>query len=88
MKVKLGMRVKARGANSERVRKVAGMFGLGVDGERDIVVVPEGELELKAGEVVFITGPSGGGKSSILRMVREAVGREEGVEVVEVGSNW
>lgn len=85
VKVKLGMRVEARGLESERVRKVAGMFGLGVEGEREITVVPEGELELKAGQVVFITGPSGGGKSSILRMVRQAAGREGAVEVIEVG---
>ncbi len=47
------------------------MFGLGVDQQRRITVVPPIELELRGGQVVFVTGASGGGKSTLLRLVRE-----------------
>ncbi len=55
-----------------RVRGVAAMFGLGLDAERTIDVVPTTRLPLRRGQVVFVTGPSGGGKSTLLRCLRQA----------------
>lgn len=67
-----------------RVPEVAAMFGLGpsATGEpRAVVVVPEVELDLRPGEVVFVTGPSGGGKTTLLRLIDEAAA-QRGAEVV------
>ncbi|MCC6907472.1 MAG: hypothetical protein IT430_05980 [Phycisphaerales bacterium] len=57
----------------DRVLEVAAMFGLGLDGQRQCEVVPRTDLNLRGGEVIFITGPSGGGKSSILRAIDDEV---------------
>lgn len=67
---------------SQRVLRVAGMFGLGVDETKRITIIPQAQLELRAGMVVFITGPSGGGKSSLLRLIAEAAAKEPGVCVI------
>lgn len=56
---------------SPRVMETASMFGLGVDEERSIAVVPPCDVPLPTGGVVFVTGPSGGGKSSILSLIAQ-----------------
>jgi len=66
---------------SMRVLETAAAFGLGVDEERTISVVPRTEVAIPQGGVVFVTGPSGGGKSTILRLIDEACG-ERGWPVV------
>ncbi len=57
----------------DRVLEVAAMFGLGLDGQRQCEIVPRTDLNLRGGEIIFITGPSGGGKSSILRCIDDQV---------------
>ena len=49
------------------------MFGLGADPARPITVVPRTRLTLRGGQVVFLTGASGGGKSTLLNLIRQAV---------------
>ena len=56
---------------SPNVVAVAEMFGLGVNREKAVTVVAACEIEIKAGQVVYITGGSGAGKSVILRSLRE-----------------
>jgi hypothetical protein len=60
-------------APSPRVCRIAAMFGLGVDQQRQVTVVPPITLKLHAGQVVFVTGASGGGKSTLLDLIREAL---------------
>ncbi|MBI1335860.1 MAG: ATP-binding cassette domain-containing protein [Phycisphaera sp.] len=67
---------------SPRVMRVAAMFGLGVEGGRDVRVVPPIKLTLRPGQVVFITGPSGGGKSSILRLISNQLLHDTRVRVM------
>ncbi len=57
---------------SPRVLEVAGMFGLGVDEQRDLCIVPPLRLTLLPGQLLFLTGASGGGKSSLLRLIAQA----------------
>lgn len=55
---------------SERVLHVAAMFGLGLDTQRDLTIVPPCEIPIPlSGGIVFITGPSGAGKSTILKLI-------------------
>lgn len=54
---------------SAHVLRAASMFGLGVDESRSLTIVPRAEIPLPAPGVVFITGPSGGGKSTVLRLI-------------------
>lgn len=51
---------------SERVIKVAEAFGLGLE-DRQFVVLDDVELDVNAGDVVYISGQSGAGKSVLLR---------------------
>jgi hypothetical protein len=49
------------------------MFGLSLEGDREQVVVPPTDLALRPGQVVFVTGVSGGGKSTLLRLIAQAI---------------
>ena len=58
---------------SHRVAEVASMFGLGADQSRRLTLIPPTRLALRGGHIVFVTGASGGGKSTLLRLIRAAV---------------
>jgi len=51
---------------SDRVIKVAEAFGLGLE-DRQFVVLDDVELDVNPGDVVYINGQSGAGKSVLLR---------------------
>jgi len=57
--------------STEKVLAVAGMFGLGADHGREVKVLEDFEISIGAGEVVYVTGASGAGKSLILRLLKE-----------------
>lgn len=63
---------------TERAMRIAVMFGLSLDDRQRHTIVPPIELDLIPGQVVFITGVSGGGKSTLLRLIDEAVTRHPG----------
>lgn len=56
---------------SQRVLDVAEMFGLGLD-DKTFVVLKDLELDIHDGDIVYITGQSGSGKSMILKELRQA----------------
>ncbi len=56
---------------SERTSQVAEMFGLGSDRKREFAVLENFNVDIKPGDIIFITGDSGGGKSTLLRMLSE-----------------
>ena len=57
---------RTRVARSERVLNVAESFGLGLE-ERDFHVFRDLKISVERGDVVYITGQSGSGKSILLR---------------------
>lgn len=75
---------------SERVLEIAEAFGLGLD-DKTFVVFDNQPVEIKQGDVVYITGESGSGKSQALRLLKEqmiAQGKKvadlESVELLDV----
>lgn len=56
---------------SPNVMAVANMFGLGGRTDKPVKVVDSFEISVRPGEVVYITGGSGAGKSVLLRMLKE-----------------
>lgn len=62
----INKRFKTSVPRSDRVLEVAEAFGIGLD-DKDFVVFDNLELTVRQGDVVYITGQSGSGKSVLLR---------------------
>jgi ABC-type ATPase with predicted acetyltransferase domain len=56
-----------------RVCQIASMFGLGVDESRSLTIVPPTTLSITPHQLIFITGASGGGKTTLLNLIRHAL---------------
>lgn len=75
-------RFHTRVARSARVVEIAEAFGLGLD-DKEFVIFDKLELEVKDGDIVYITGQSGSGKSLLLRSLEEQM-RERDKKVVNL----
>ena len=53
------------------VRKLAELFGLAASSDRKVTVIERCEIDIEPGQVVYITGASGAGKSVLLQMIKE-----------------
>lgn len=71
---------------SPRVGQVAAMFGLGVDETKTITLIPPTDLSLAPHQILFITGASGGGKTTLLRQIAEALKRHSHLRVIDFAS--
>lgn len=58
---------------TDRVLEIAEAFGLGLD-DKEFVVFDQQPLEINQGDVVYITGQSGSGKSTVLRELVQQMG--------------
>lgn len=67
---------------SDRVLEIAEAFGLGLD-DKEFVVFDQQELEINQGDVVYITGQSGSGKSTVLRELTTEM-EKAGMDVVNI----
>lgn len=75
-------RFTCRVDRSDRILEVAESFGIGLE-EKEFVVFDNLELEVKQGDVVYITGQSGSGKSLLLKDLDRQM-RERGKKVVNL----
>lgn len=71
--LKLQHHVATQISPTPRVLDIAVMFGLSIDGTDRQTIIPPIDLALEPGKVVFVTGVSGGGKSTLLRLIAEAL---------------
>jgi len=58
---------------TDRMIQVAEMFGIGLDSSYEVVVYEDLALDVRPGDVVFVTGPSGSGKSVLLERLGRAI---------------
>jgi uncharacterized protein len=70
---------------SPAVLKTAEMFGIGLDETYEVVLYDDFTVDVRPGDVVFVTGPSGSGKSVLLARMEEAL-RAAGPETVRVAN--
>lgn len=69
---------------SANVLEAAAMFGLELGGSTKRRIVAPTRLAFGEGEVVFITGPSGGGKSTLLRLIEAALASRSDAVVLRI----
>lgn len=67
---------------TDRVLEVAEAFGLGLD-DKEFVVFDNQELEIMQGDVVYVTGQSGSGKSTVLRELKAQM-RAAGMSLCDI----
>lgn len=71
-----------RAERSERVLLIAESFGLGLE-EKQFHVLKDVKIDVNPGDVVYINGQSGSGKSQLLKALREEM-EKEGLTVADI----
>lgn len=67
---------------TQRVLDIAESFGVGLN-DKEFVVFDNAKIEVHQGDVVYITGESGGGKSTLLRELAKQM-QEQGLQVADI----
>jgi ABC-type ATPase with predicted acetyltransferase domain len=73
-----------QGQLTDKVGKVARMFGLTADRLSEKCVIHDCRLEINDGDIVYITGPSGAGKSVLLKELEKAIPASEKVNLARI----
>jgi ABC-type transport system involved in cytochrome c biogenesis ATPase subunit/GNAT superfamily N-acetyltransferase len=73
---RIDIRFEATTEVTPRTVEVAEAFGLGVDTTQQFTIYENLSLEINKGDIVYITGDSGSGKSVLLRWLTDALGEE------------
>jgi len=81
---RISEKFKWEGEVTKRVSKIFRMFGLTVDMLTEKSVSFDCYLKVKAGDVVYITGPSGSGKSVLLGRLEKEVSKSERVNLMDI----
>ena len=83
MQITLAHAVQSAVQPTPNVQEVAAMFGVGIDQDRLIQIIPNTKLNLEPSRLIFITGASGSGKSTILRLIRDQLNHQEQTRVLD-----
>lgn len=73
---------KTKVERSPRILEVAEAFGIGLE-DKEFIVFDNLEIDIKKGDIVYITGQSGAGKSILLRELQRQM-KEEGKTVANL----
>lgn len=79
---KIDVRFTTRVTQTPRIIEVAEAFGIGL-ADSEFVVYDGLELEVKQGDIVYITGQSGSGKSLLLKELARQLGKDHDVANLE-----
>jgi len=86
--MKMNYRVSKKFCNevetTDKVLSVMRMFGLSKDKMRQKNVVHNCQVEINDGDIVYITGPSGSGKSVLLKELAGAIEPEQKVDIDDI----
>lgn len=66
---KADIRFKSKASLTPRTARISEAFGIGIDEEHEFVVYDDFTLEINRGDIVYITGDSGSGKSLLLKQL-------------------
>lgn len=69
---------------TERVMAVAEAFGIGLE-DKEFTVFNDLNIEVNQGDIVYVTGQSGAGKSVLLRELTQALS-EKGLQIADIDS--
>jgi len=72
--LKVDIRYRTKTEVTQRTIEASEAFGLGVEDERTFIIADNVDIDVKEGDIVYITGDSGSGKSSILRVFEKHYG--------------
>lgn len=81
-KYNINMKFTTKTEKTPRTLDVAESFGLGLE-SKDFVLYDNVDIEINKGDVVYVTGQSGSGKSVILREL-ERLMRKDGLKVANI----
>lgn len=82
MKYTINKSFKSNVVRSNRVLEVAEAFGLGLE-DKDFTVYDNFEVDIEKGDVVYITGQSGSGKSLLLKELAKQIAEHEAVADID-----
>ncbi len=82
MKCVINKRFMTRTERTPRVLEIAEAFGLGLE-DREFVVFDNFQLDVNPGDVVYITGQSGSGKSLLLRELAKQLATKYSVSDID-----
>ena len=72
------------GVITEKVTSICRMFGLTIDRLREQKKVHSCKLDIKDGDIVYITGPSGSGKSVLLNELENSIDPQRVQQKIEL----
>jgi ABC-type ATPase with predicted acetyltransferase domain len=72
------------GIVTERVTSLCRMFGLTIDRLKDQQKVHSCKIDIQPGDIIYLTGPSGSGKSVLLRELENAIDPKERININEI----
>lgn len=64
---RVNKKFKSRSKITQRTMAIAEAFGIGIDAEHEFIVFKDFHVDINPGDVVYIVGDSGGGKSVLLK---------------------
>lgn len=72
---------------TERTIMVSEAFGLGIDEEKSFTIYDNAHVKIKTGDIIYVTGDSGSGKSWILKNVFEKMSNTISIDDLQIDDN-